>query len=193
MKHFFDIIALAALAVVVLMPRPGVEVKPAVEGMDEAMQRRIAALQARLLRDPGDLEAALEVAEIYREVYRPEWALATLGPMRERAAGDYRVHFGIAVAHAERFEIKEAYEAMGRALEACRVNKGKVPCGPAPEARIRMIYGGLKRVMDAKVDPRKRPEVVQEAMYGTIRATKTGDILRALEKGGIPKQTTPPK
>ena len=176
MKKFFDLFALGALAVVVLMPRPGVEVKAAVENLDGATQQRIAELQAVLLRDPQNLEVAVEVADIYRTVHRPEWALATLGPFRERAAADYRVFFGIAMAQAERFELADAHGAMGRALAACAKNAGPVSCGPAPEARMRMVQMGLQRVMDSKIDPRQHPEVVAEAMYGSLRSTKIDKI-----------------
>jgi hypothetical protein len=179
MKRLFDIFALAALAVVVLMPRPGVEVKAAVEKLDGATQQRIAELQAALLHDPQNLEAAIEVAEIYRTIHRPEWATATLGPFRERAAADYRVFFGIAMAQAERFELAEAHQAMGRALAACAKNQGPVRCGPAPEARMRMVQMGLQRVMDSKIDPREHPEVVAEAMYGSLRATKIDKIRKS--------------
>jgi hypothetical protein len=176
MKKFFDLFALGALAVVVLMPRPGVEVKAAVEKLDGATQQRIAELQAALLRDPNNLEAAIEVAEVYRTIHRPEWATATLGPFRERAAADYRVFFGIAMAQAERFELHDAHAHLARAIAACTANKGPVTCGPAPDARMRMVQNGLQRVMDAKIDPRQHPEVVAEAMYGTLRSTKIDKI-----------------
>jgi hypothetical protein len=176
MKKFFDLFAVGALAVVLLLPRPGVEVKAAVEKLDGATQQRIAELQAALLRDPQSLEAAVEVAEVYRTVHRPEWALATLGPFRERAAADYRVFFGIAMAQAERFELRDAHAAMARAIAACAANQGPVQCGPAPEARMRMVQMGLQRVMDSKIDPRKHPEVVAEAMYGSLRSTKIDKI-----------------
>jgi hypothetical protein len=188
MKRFFDLFALAALAVVLLMPRPGVEVKAAVEKLDGATQQRIAELQAVLLRDPQNLEAAVEVAEVYRTIHRPEWALATLGPFRERAAADYRVFFGIAMAQAERFELADAHQAMGRALAACAKNAGPAGCGPAPEARMRMVQMGLQRVMDAKIDPRKHPEVVAEAMYGSLRSTKIDKI----RKSGTPAKAPAP-
>ena len=176
MKRFLDILAVVALAVVVLMPRPGAEVKAAVDRLDRETEQRIAELQAALLGDPGNLEAAIEVAEIYRNVHRPEWSLATLGPFRERAAADYRVHFGIAMAQAERFELVAAHAAMSRAIAACTKNAGPVRCGAAPEARMRLVQVGLQRVMDSKIDPRKRPDVVQEAMFGSLRATRIEKI-----------------
>jgi hypothetical protein len=201
MKRFFDIFAVAALALVVLMPRPGVEVKAAVERLDGETAQRIAELQAVLLGNPHDLEAAVEVAEVYRSVHRPEWALATLGPFRERAVDDYRVWFGIAMAQAERFELHDAHAAMGRGLAACAKNAGPVKCGPAPEARMRMVQGGLQRVIDSKIDPRKRPEVVAEAMYGTLRATKIEKIrasgkapaMAAPAPAGAPAKAAPAK
>jgi len=192
MKRFFDIFAVVALALVVLMPRPGVEVKAAVEKLDRATEQRIAELQAALLGDPSNLEAAIEVAELYRSIHRPEWSLATLGPFRERAAADYRVHFGIAMAQAERFELEAAYEAMGRGLVACEKNVGPVKCGAAPEARMRLVQAGLKRIFDAKIDPRKRPEVVQEAMYGSLRSTRIEKI-RASGKPPAVKGPAPAK
>ncbi|MBI5479718.1 MAG: hypothetical protein HY906_12720 [Deltaproteobacteria bacterium] len=191
MKRFFDIFAVVALAVVLLMPRPGVEVKAAVEKLDRETEQRIAELQAALLGDPGDLEAAIAVAEIYRTIHRPEWALATLGPFRERAAGDYRVYFGIAMAQAERFELPDAHDAMGRALAACAKNAGKVPCGAAPEARMRMVQNGLQRVIDSKIDPRKRPEVVAEAMFGSLRATRIEKIRTSGKPSGPPAKGAP--
>jgi hypothetical protein len=192
MKKFFDLFALAALAVVLLMPRPGVKVMAAVEKLDGATQQRIAELQAVLLRDPQNLEAAVEVAEVYRTIHRPEWAVATLGPFRERAAADFRVCFGIAMAQAERFELAEAHQAMGRALAACAKNAGPVQCGPAPEARMRMVQMGLQRVMDSKVDPRRHPEVVAEAMYGSLRSTSIDKIRTSGKPAKAPAPSSGP-
>jgi hypothetical protein len=169
MKRFLDIVGLVALAFVVLIPRPSVEVKPAVEKLDANTERRIAELQAALLGDPKDLEAAIEVAEIYREVHRPEWALATLGPLRANATNDYRVWFGISMAHAERFEFEDAYRTLGQALAACGKGQGAAACGAAAETRMRLVYTGLKRIMDQKIDPHRHPELVQEIMYQTLR------------------------
>jgi hypothetical protein len=188
MKRFFDIIAVVVLAVVVLMPRPGVVVQAAVEKLDRETEQRIAELQAALLGDPQNLAAAIEVAEIYRTIHRPEWALATLGPFRERAAADYRVFFGIAMAQAERFELADAHDALGRALAACARNAGPVPCGAAPEARMRMVHMGLQRVIDSKIDPRKHPEVVAEAMFGSLLATR---IEKIRSSGKAPAKAAP--
>ena len=173
MKRFLDLIALAALGLVVLLPRPGVEVKAAVDKLDPQTEQRIAELQAALLGNADDREATVEVAEIYRSVHRPEWALATLGPLRDKAPDDWRVGFGIAMAHAERFEFESAHGAMRRALTACEAGRGPVACGAAQDARMRLVQAGLRRIVDQHIDPRAHPEVVQEIMYQTIRATKT--------------------
>jgi hypothetical protein len=169
--RFLDLFALAALALVVLLPRPGVEVKAAVERLDPKTEQRIAELQAALLGKPGDVETAVELSDIYRGVMRPEWALATLGPVRDQGAGDYRIPFGIAMAHAERLELDAAHTYMAQAIRACESGQG-VPCGAAADARMRMLQTGLKRIADQHLDPKTQPVAVQEIMFQTLRQTK---------------------
>ncbi|HEY3357386.1 MAG TPA: hypothetical protein VGQ83_29315 [Polyangia bacterium] len=180
MGRFVDLFALAALALVILLPRPGVEVKAAVARLDPKTEQRMAELQAALLGKPDDVETAVELSEIYRASMRPEWALATLGPFRTKAPDDYRIFSGIAFAHAERLELDAAYRTMAQAIRLCESGKGPT-CGAAADARMRMIQTGLKRVADQKLDPKLQPAAVQEIMFQTLRQTKISPP-RALPK-----------
>ena len=78
--RILDLIVLLLLATVLLMPRPDATVKPAL-AVDAELSDRVAELQSVLVGKPDDAAAALELANIYLDGHRPDWALATVGPL----------------------------------------------------------------------------------------------------------------
>jgi hypothetical protein len=167
--RLFDLGILVMLAVAILMPRPDARVKAA-SGLDDAQRGRVAALEARLLASPGDAEAALEIAGIFVERRRPEWAVAVLHAALERHPNDHRVHARLAVALADHFEAGAAFEASARALALC--DTGSVaPCGEAERARLALIESTLRAVRH--IDMRKDPNAAKERFLRALRPTYT--------------------
>jgi hypothetical protein len=161
------------LAAIVLIPRPDVTVKPALN-LDPERRERVAELQSTLVGRPGDADAAVELANIYLDGHRPDWALATVNGVLEARPDDYRLHHLRAIAYADRFEGAPAFESASRALELC----DKTPsCGDAARARLALLRSTLEAV--SKVDMRKYPYLAKER------------ILEQLHPAFVPKPKAP--
>src|SRR5215831_10201546 len=89
--RLLDLLVLALLAAVVLLPRPDASVKPALT-LDAERRARVAELQSVLVGRPDDADASVELANIFLDGHRPDWALATITAAAKYHPNDYRVH-----------------------------------------------------------------------------------------------------
>src|SRR5581483_7797374 len=85
----FDLIAIVAVAIVLLLPKPSLEAKPALVG-EKIELDRVAALEDARFAEPDNVDHAVELADAYLRLLRPDWALATLAEFA--SSGDHRVH-----------------------------------------------------------------------------------------------------
>src|SRR6476659_7365738 len=115
-SRLVDLIAVAAVAIVVLLPSGSLVAKPALVG-DKIELDRVAALEDARFSDPQSVDKALALGDAYLRADHPEWALAT---MAQFAGGDdHRVHLLRATAFAEELHAQEAVAAAARATTAC--------------------------------------------------------------------------
>ena len=75
--RILDLIVIILLATILLIPRPDATVKAALT-LDPERRERVAELQAQLIGHPDDMEATVELANIYLDGHRPDWALVTV-------------------------------------------------------------------------------------------------------------------
>ena len=161
-----DVLVLLLLGALIVIPRPDVTVKPALTLAPERRER-VAELQAHLLGSPNDVNAAIELANIYLDGHRPDWALATIGRVIPRHERDYRLHLLRAIAFADRFEAAPAYEAAQRAQKLCGESVvGVPPCGEAPRARIDLLASTLARI--SGIDMRQNPALAKEKIFEAL-------------------------
>jgi hypothetical protein len=172
-----DLTILLLLGVAIILPRPDVMAKPAL-AVDDSERDRVAELQTRLLQSPGDAEAALGLADIFLDARRPDWALATLADAGEAHPTDHRIALRRALALADHFEARLAFESASRAQALCR-GGSSVPCGDGELARLDLLVSTLDRVKN--IDMRQNPNAAKE------------QILKALRPTYIPKKKSPPK
>ena len=131
--RILDLIVIILLATVVLMPRPDATVKPAL-ALDPERRARVAELQSTLIGRPDSVDASVELANIFLDGHRPDWALATVSAAARYHANDYRLHHLRAIAYADRFEGEPAFDAVKRAVELCDATP---PPAGAPGVRRR--------------------------------------------------------
>jgi hypothetical protein len=163
--RILDLIVIVLLAVVLLMPRPDVTVKAALK-LPPERRERVAELQAVLAASPAAVEPAIELANIYLDGHRPDWALATLGSVLPSHEGDFRLHHLRAIAYADRFESAPAFEAASRALALCERDDAASPCGEGDRARLNLLKSTLQSV--AAIDMRKNPALAKEKIMGSL-------------------------
>ena len=160
-----DLAVLGMCAVVVLLPRPDVRVQPGLK-LDPERRLRVAELEATLTTDPGQPAASLELADLFLDARRPDWALATATRALDRTGKDHRLHTRRAVALADHFEAGPAYAAADKALTLCR-SGSTVPCSDTERTRLELLHATLERVRD--LDMRQNPNAARERIMKVLR------------------------
>jgi len=169
--RLLDLIVIILLATVVLMPRPDASVKPALS-LDPERRARVAELQSLLIGRPEDVDASLEMANIFLDGHRPDWALATATAAAKYHPNDYRVHNVRAIAYADRFEGEPAFAAAQRAVELCDATPppaGAPVCGDAARSRLALLSATLEEV--AKVDMKNKPYLAKDRIFKSLHPT----------------------
>jgi hypothetical protein len=162
-----DLAVLALAAVAVLLPRPDVQVQAALKlGPDQVL--RVAELEAELAADPGAAPGSLELADLFLDAHRPDWALATVTRAIDRSPADHRLHFRRALALADHFEATAAFAAVDQALALCTAGSS-VPCGATERSRIELLHGTLERVKG--IDMRQDPNAARARIMQGLRPT----------------------
>jgi hypothetical protein len=165
--RILDLIVIVLLAVVLLMPRPDVTVQAALR-LSPERRERVAELQAVMLGSPDAVEPALELANIYLDGHRPDWALATVGAVFPGHEDDFRLHHLRAIAYADRFESPPAFDAASRALALCdRTPQPAVaPCGDADRSRLSLLKSTLASIKS--IDMRNNPALAKEKIFESL-------------------------
>jgi hypothetical protein len=164
--RLLDIVVFLMIAVAILLPRPDVLVKPALE-LGPVEKARVAELQASLIAQPGDPELSLALADLLLDGRKPDWALAALTPALRAVPTDHRLHGRRGLALAEHFEARPAYEAVGRALELCQAGTSAAPCGEADLVRLGFLRASLDQIKD--IDLRTDPNAAKERLLRSMR------------------------
>ena len=164
-RRVLDVAVLLLLGVLVVLPRPDVKVKP-VLAADGGVRERVAELQTRLLAAPGDTAASLDLADIFLDARRPDWALAALGGALAASPRDHRLLLRQSLAFADHFEAAPAHRSAADALALCR-NGSSAPCGELERGRLELMVATLERVKG--LDWRKDPNSARESIMKSLR------------------------
>ncbi len=160
-----DLAVLFLLAVAILMPRADVRVKLA---FATGERDRVAELEARLAAKPDDVPVAMQLADLFMDGRRPDWALAVLRPALDGHPGDHRLHLRRSLALADHFEAAAAYQAARQAQALCEVGS-TTKCGDGERSRIALLTSTLERVKD--IDMRQDPNAAKERILEALRPT----------------------
>lgn len=166
MNRVFDLIAVACVAVVVLLPKASVDARPALS-VDASYTARVAALEDALARDPQDQAVAADLAELYLKLEHPDWALVALASFPAQGVSG-RIQLARATAHADRLEAPAALAAVEEGRRAC--DKGG--CPPLVLARLSVIGAPMQALVDAKIDPRVEPQKAKAIVGGVLHSTR---------------------
>lgn len=177
-SRLVDLIAVAAVAVVVLLPSGSIVAKPALVG-DKIELDRIAALEDARFAEPASIDDALALADAYLRADHAEWALATTAQLED--AGDHRVHLARATAYAERLQAREAVAEAQRGYAACD-REGPAKCDTAARVRIGVVAAPMQALVDANIDPRHDPKAARAAVAGVLHATKANELIKDAAK-----------
>ena len=186
-SRLVDLIAVAAVAIVVLLPGGSLVAKPALVG-DKIELDRIAALEDARFADPTNVDAALALGDAYLRADHPEWTLATTAQFED--AGDHRVHLLRTTAFAEELQAPEAVAEAQRGYAACD-REGPQRCDAAARVRIGVVAAPMQALVDAKIDPRQDPKAARAAVAGVLHATHANELVK--DKAKETRSTAPKK
>jgi hypothetical protein len=173
MPRIFDLFAVAAVAVVVLLPKASVEAKPALTGSKIELDR-IAELEDQYFVDPTNLPHANELAAAYLGLLHPDWALATLAGFGDASTGEaaVRMHILRATAYGERLEAKQCVDEAARGHAVC--DAAGAACNPSLSIRLNVIAAPMQALIDQKIDPRRNPKEAADAVSKVLHSTHSG-------------------
>lgn len=180
--RFVDLIAVAAVAVVVLLPSGSLVARPALVG-DKIELDAVSALEDARFAHPDDVDTALALADAYLRAEHPDWALETTAQFA--AHGDHRVHLARATAYADRLQPADAVAEAQAAYAACD-REGPTQCDATARVRIGVVAAPMQALVDAKIDPRKDPKAARAAVAGVLHATKARELIKDAPKPGAP-------
>jgi hypothetical protein len=189
LSRLVDLIAVAAVAVVVLLPSGSLVAKPALVG-DKVELDRVAALEDARFAAPDDVSTALALADAYLRAEHPDWALQTTAQFAD--GGDHRVHLVRATAYAERLQAVEAVAEAERAYAACD-REGAVKCDAAARVRIGVVAAPMQALVDSKIDARKDPKAARAAVAGVLHSTKANELIKNAPKANDAAKKDAPK
>ena len=175
MTRVIDLFAFVLVAVLVLLPAPGINIYPAIAAeradLDHLSELEDALFRAQTQEPPKPeverVALAVELARSYLTVGRPEWALATLHPyLRE---GNFHAYQVAATAYADRLQPQEALRTAEAGLTAC--DSAGPRCAEVTRIRLSYLAEMMRRLVAAGVDPYKDPlkarQLVREALHNT--------------------------
>lgn len=182
MLRLTDLFAVCALAVVVLLPKASVEARPALAGPQSTLDW-IAALQDEAFRRPAEVEPALELADGFLSVDRPDWAIVSLGHFVDAEARgerpvDARLHLALATARAERFEAAETVAEVKQVTKGCTAGEGTPTCPVGTTARANLIGGAMAVLLEKHIDPAKDPQRAKYEVYHVLHPAQPGVFRR---------------
>jgi hypothetical protein len=188
MGRLFDVFAVVAVAIVLMLPKATVEASPALdpEVTHKIERDRVAALEDALFAAPDDVGRAVALGDAYLRLMHPDWTLAVLARFSDGKA-DHRVQLLEATARAERLEPQRALDAVKRGLAVCDA-EGEARCPAAERTRFSVIASGMQALVDKGIDPRKQPKEAREAVGSVLHAAKASDKMGPPAPSAAPKK-----
>lgn len=170
MTRVIDLVAVAAVAIVLLLPKPSLEAKVALTG-DPVELDRVAALEDERFARPDSVDAAVALGQAYLDLLHADWALATTAQFEDAHA--WRIHLVRATAYAERLQSKECVAEAARGVQVCEAAGDACPA-PA-RIRFNVISSAMQALLDQGIDPHKDPQRAREAVGAVLHTTKASD------------------
>ncbi len=156
-----DLVAIILVIVVVALPSRDSAVH---DTFDDKVANQVSASQTRLALNPGDGEAASNVALQLLRQGQSDWALR----VAERAAAvdstktRWQSLWALSSIHGARFAIPEALRDAKAALASCEDETQQ--CPPHQRIRLQIWVGQLDKGLKSGIDPRLHPKRFKAAM-----------------------------
>lgn len=164
-----DLTVAVVVAIAVLLP-PRPQEAAAAAKVDADAQWALARTEARLLAQPGDPTAAVELSRRLREAKLLDWAIE-VPELAVRDAGEdparWRAMLATSAAYAERLDVDKAFAWADQALRTCA--QAGAACPSWEQVRVELYARHLEGGIKSGIDPRKDPDGFRRAGEQTLR------------------------
>ena len=177
------------------------EMAPAVEA-DPRTKALIASLEDSLLRDPANLEKALKLARLYREVGEFPWSYnALLNAERQRKYREPKWQLRLGLAYLEIGKNSDALRVLEAAHKVCGAtgtlakteDSARSKCAPPVKVKLELFKRLAKIFVKRKIHPARNPRAANSALRQVLKPV-TVDHEKMRSKGPLqPEKTAPEK
>lgn len=164
-----DLIAVALVAVVLLLPGREFLVEAPYEQPAESDMRILLQAQALLTSSPTDGAQASRLADVLRRLDQHQEAIRFAGDSLEHGGG-WRAALAVSTAHADRVEVQPALAYATKALAECDANRKA--CSTHERLRISLYESGMQAGLDSGIDPRLQPQEFRNKVLKSLPSVR---------------------
>jgi len=175
-----DVVVGIVVAVALFLP-PRVLMAQPVDKLDAESRTALAFAEARVAAHPDDGAAVYDLVRRLGDAKQSDWGVQAAAVAAARSEGSptrWRAMLATSVAHADRFEAKEALEYATASLAEC-ARAGEVTCPSWEQVRVELYQRHLDAGVRSGIDAKKNPvgfREAGEAALRTVRAFGSGPV-----------------
>jgi len=156
-----DLVAIGVVTVLIVLPNRSTAVH---DTFDDKVANEISASQSVLAADPGNGEAASDMALQLLGEQQSDWALRVVerAAVVDKTKTRWQSLWAMSSIHGARFDIAEALRDAKLALASCE-DPSQV-CAPHELIRLQIWVGQLDRGLKSGIDPKVEPQRFKDAM-----------------------------
>lgn len=156
-----DLVAVVLVVVAIALPQRDTAVH---HTFDEKVSNQLSTYQTQLAVDPGDGEAASNMALLLLRERESDWALrvAERASAAEKTTTRWRALWALSSVHGARYDIASALQGAEAALKSCQ-DKTQV-CAEHQQIRLQIWVGQLAKGLSSGIDPKVSPKRFRAAM-----------------------------
>lgn len=132
---------------------------------DPVTQKRIAQLEKDLLRQPGDVTKALELARLYSDVGEFPWSYNALQAAEKHGSDDPSWQLKLALAYLELGKNDDGLRVLDEAVARC----GSVKCAPPLRVKLDLFIRVAKLLKERGIDVRKDRTAADKALREVLK------------------------
>ena len=186
-----DVIVAIVVMVALFLPPRGLMAQP-VDKLEPTERTALAFAEARVAVRPDDGAAVYDLVRRLGDAKQSDWAVQAAAVAAAKAAKSptrWRALLAASVAHADRFEAKDALDFATASLAAC-AEAGEATCPSWEQVRVELYQRHLDAGVRSGIDPKKNPAGFRDAGEAALRSVRAFGTGAALAKPA-PAPVTP--
>lgn len=168
-----DVVVTIVVAVALFLPPRVLQAQP-VDRLDAETRTALAFAEARVQLHPDDGAAVYDLVRRLGDAKQSDWAVqaaAVAAAASPTSPTQWRALLAASVAHADRFEARDALDFATASLAAC-AKAGETTCPSWEQVRVDLYQRHLDAGVRSGIDPKKNPAGFREAGEAALRTVR---------------------